>query len=58
MHVILENDMQKQLKMLAISLAAPKSALSRHIAGQPLNLHSLATSLANINAALSPHIAA
>jgi len=58
MHVVLEKDMQKQLKMLAISLAAPKSAFSRHIAGQPQNLHSLATSLANVNAALSPHIAA
>ena len=58
MYVALQNDVQKQLKMLAISLAAPKSALSRHIAGQPPNLHSLATSLANINAALYPHIAA
>ena len=58
MHAILENDMQKQLQMLAISLAAPKSAFYRHVAGQPVTLHSyLATSLANLNAALSPHIA-
>ena len=57
MRVVLQNDMQKQLRMLAISLAAPKSAFSRHVAGQPVILHSLATSLANIDA-LSPYIAA
>ena len=70
MRVVLQNDMQKELRTLAISLAAPKSALSRHVAGLPVTLHYLATSLANIDAAfslltsllnikfaLSPHIA-
>ena len=57
MHVILENDMQTQLTMLDISLAAPKSAFYRHIAGQHVILHYLATSLANLNAAHSPYVA-
>ena len=45
-HAGLQNDAQKQVKTLAISLAASKSAFFRNIAGR---LHDLPTSLASSN---------